>query len=480
MKKNIEDYKEKNLEDYPTIVPLEKSKKINYQIENCICKIYINDGGNGTGFFCKIIDPKSNKEIPVMFTNNHIIGEDDINNKKKVKISFNNDSIFKDIKLENRKMFTNEHLDITIIEIKPKEDNINISFLEIDERIYQDNSEILFKKNSVYIIQYPRFIGASVSYGLINEIDENYEIHHFCITSKGSSGSPIILIENNKVIGVHKGHKGLKEEYNQGIFLKLAINLFFSNKKYEYKNNKINQISNNKNDNNNNNVSKNEIKIILKIEKSDVNKEIYFLDNTSNYLEKESNKEPHKNLPELNINNTYLFINKEQKEFKKYFIPEKEGNYEIILKFKIYLTDCSYMFYYCKNILKIDFSNFHTNNVNNMSNMFCYCTNLLSLDLSNFKTQNVKNMSDMFSYCSNLKEINLSSFNIQNVNNMKNMFSFCNQISYIDISSFIPSPNLNCKDMFKRCWNLKKLKLNNNSKSKFVVDNDEVQIIINK
>ena len=465
---------EKNLENYPSMVTLGKSKKIIYQIENCIFKIYTNDGSNGTGFFCYIYDIKNNKKVPVMMTNNHIIGEKDLNNNKKIKISFN-DSIFKDIELDSeRKKYTNKDLDITIIEIKKDIYGINInSFLEIDERIYQDNSEILFKRKSAYIIQYPKITGASVSYGLINDINQyNNEIHHFCITDKGSSGSPIILIENNKVIGVHKGFSRYSNDYNLGIFLKLPINLFFGNKNYEYANNVnlsyINKMPNNINDSNN------EIKLNVKIEKVDINKEVYFLDNTSNYLEKDNNnnKEAHQNLTELNQNNTYLFINQERKQFKKYFKPTKEGNYEIILKFKNYLTDCSYMFYYCKNITKIDFSKFQTREVNKMNSMFCCCTGLTDLDLSFFKTQKVKDMSNMFAYCSNLKNINLSSFNVQNVTNMENMFSFCNKLSFIDMSTYVVSPNLKCNKIFYRCMNLE-IKLNKNHKNKFIPKPDE-------
>jgi hypothetical protein len=42
-------------------------------MENCICKIYKNGGGKGTGFFCNI--KYNNYNIPVMMTNNHVIDE---------------------------------------------------------------------------------------------------------------------------------------------------------------------------------------------------------------------------------------------------------------------------------------------------------------------------------------------------------------------------------------------------------------------
>ena len=447
---------EKVLEDYPYIVTLEKSLEINKQIQKCICKIYINEGGNGTGFFCYLTDPKNNNKIPVMITNNHIIGDNDLKGNNKIKISFNNDKIFKDIELDsNRKKYTNPNLDITIIELKNKDNIEKDSFLEIDNRIFIEDSEKLFISKTVYIIQYPQDLGASVSYGLINIIDNNNEIKHFCCSKKGSSGSPIMNLENNKIIGVHKGTSE-NFKFNKGLFLKIPINEFFSEKKIvivDYKN---------------------EILIKLKVEQIDVDKEVYFLDNTNESLEKNKNK-IHTFLPELNENNTELFIDQKKQRFDKFFKPKKEGIYEIKLKFKTYLTDCSYMFYYCKNIIEIDFSLFKTNNVNNMKSMFSFCPNLTKLDLTSFNTEKVENMSNMFANCCNLKKIILSSFNTKRVNSMKNMFSFCSQLSSIDISSFIASSNVNCDGMFNRCWNIKKLKINKTFKGKFNIDNDDCE-----
>ena len=75
-------------------------------------------------FFCLIYDEKKQNNMKVMITSNHVIGEEYLNNNKK---------IF-DIKLDSsRKKYTSKAYDVTIIEIK-KEDNINNnSFLKIDE-----------------------------------------------------------------------------------------------------------------------------------------------------------------------------------------------------------------------------------------------------------------------------------------------------------------------------------------------------------
>ena len=57
-----------------------------------------------------------------------------------------------------------------------------------------------------------------------------YEFTHLCSTSGGSSGSPILNLEINKVIGIHnkayKNLNGIVKDYNGGIFMKEAIKQF--------------------------------------------------------------------------------------------------------------------------------------------------------------------------------------------------------------------------------------------------------------
>jgi hypothetical protein len=89
------------------------------------------------------------------------------------------------------------------------------------------------------------------------------------------------------------------------------------------------------------------IKIQLKIDNEDVNKDVYFLDNTKDKYYLDSNHyvfRCHDNLKELNESNVELYINDIQFKYKKYFRPEKEGIYNINLKFNVNITDCSYMF----------------------------------------------------------------------------------------------------------------------------------------
>ena len=79
----------------------------------------------------------------------------------------------------------------------------------------------------------------------------------------------------------------------------------------------------------------NVITMTLKIEKDDINKEIYFLDNTNGTITINGKLEQHHHdlLKELNESNVELYINNKKCIYKKYFIPEKEGFYNILLKF---------------------------------------------------------------------------------------------------------------------------------------------------
>ena len=74
-------------------------------------------------------------------------------------------------------------------------------------------------------------------------------------------------------------------------------------------------------------------------------KDIYFLDNID-YIDLNGEEHLHDNLKELNTGNVDLYINGIKCEFKKYFIPETEGEYSIKLKFKNNIKDCK--LYVCR------------------------------------------------------------------------------------------------------------------------------------
>ena len=130
--------KDKLLEGQLKPIPIKGLKKIEEQMENCICKIYKNEE-IGTGFICKITD-----KLYGLITNNHILNEKDIEDNKMIDISINNKNI-KIILDKNRKKYTNKELHITIIELKPNKDEI-YKYLEIDEEDINKK-----KDKSVYI-----------------------------------------------------------------------------------------------------------------------------------------------------------------------------------------------------------------------------------------------------------------------------------------------------------------------------------------
>ena len=439
----MEDFKkEKYVEKYPRPITMEGTRKILNQMETNICKI-IAKGETGTGFFCII--NYDNHFIPVMITNNHVINEKYLKKNKTLKITINDDKYIKTIQLDDSRIIytkSKEEYDITIIEIKPEKDKI-YNFMEIDEKIFLEESNALYNENhSIYIIQYPKGNEASVSYGIIKSID-GYNISHKCSTESGSSGSPIINLLNHKIIGIHK-ESSSHFNMNRGTYLKNPINEFIKN----YKNNIRKKNYNIENINDNYLISskiKNEIELELKVDENDLNNKICFL-----------GKNGLNNLDELSID---LYINNNKSQYKKYFIPKKGGIYKIKIQFKRFLNSCHLMFGECKNIININFQNFNTKDVTNMSFMFYECSNLASLDLSSFDTGSVTNMNNMFDECSNLANLDLSSFDTHSVTNMSNMFNKCSNLANLDLSSFDTKHVTNMSFMFYECSNLANLNL---------------------
>ena len=110
---------------------LDTYKAILYQMENCICKIKI-ENNETIGFFCVL--PLKKMFLRVLITNNLIINEETLI-KKELLIEFPNEKEIKKIALKNRKKYTNKEYNTTIIEIK-EEDKIN-KFLELDEDLVE-------------------------------------------------------------------------------------------------------------------------------------------------------------------------------------------------------------------------------------------------------------------------------------------------------------------------------------------------------
>lgn len=190
-------------------------------MKTCICKLYLNDGIIGTGFFCRI--NSKDETLTVLITNNHVIDEDIIKRRQTINLTINNDKLEREISFRyKRKFYTNKTYDVTIIEIIEKKDGI-YNFLNLDNKINRNN--FVFSGRSIYNLHYPQGKYAAISFGeILGEGENIFQFKHSCSTTKGSSGSPILDLETNDVIGIHNFYYiSRRKNYNGGIFLKHAI-----------------------------------------------------------------------------------------------------------------------------------------------------------------------------------------------------------------------------------------------------------------
>ena len=162
---------ESTLNDAIKPISIRETEFITEQMKTCVCKIHLGSK-KGTGFFIKI--PFRNQSMNVLMTNHHVLNENEISDGKIITISLNNETVIKNIKIDyNRKRYTNEKFDVTIIELLEK-DNIN-NYLTLDQEIKnrislgKDDSSIntnyisnMYGKESIYtkgiIIASPQFM----------------------------------------------------------------------------------------------------------------------------------------------------------------------------------------------------------------------------------------------------------------------------------------------------------------------------------
>ena len=178
----------------------------------------------------------------------------------------------------------------------------------------------------------------------------------------------------------------------------------------------------------NNNKENNQASFRCFYDVKNINEEIQIINDTD--INNKINKEIKSKIKILNDNK------KEELIFTK--IVNKTGINTIDFIIEGKLTDMSYIFSFCKSLIKIEFISIDTSRVKDMNSMFSYCESLEYLDLSNFDTSNVENMECMFYYCSKLKEIKgINNFNTSRVKDMRDKFSRCNSLEYLDISNLI-------------------------------------------
>ena len=201
----MEYYPEQNTKSKP--ISLKNMEKY-LKKTNATCKLIT---GKGTGFFCEL--QLQNNTMKVLLTCNHVLTENLIKNNST--ITFKHQDTIKNLKInEKRFVCTNEELDYTCIQIL-NEDKLS-DYFEIDTDINKNPNEIYY--NELFAIyQCPEGNDVSLSEGKIEEFKSDGVIWHNISTDKGSSGGPLILSKNLKVVGIHRGE--LKNELNNAIFI---------------------------------------------------------------------------------------------------------------------------------------------------------------------------------------------------------------------------------------------------------------------
>ena len=423
--------KESYIKDYHSEKLSKNPKILIEQMEKSVCKIE-NKNLFGTGFICLIPKPNSRNLLRVLITCHHVFKHLRIGNE--IKLIFENKE--KIIKIDKyRKVYTNEQIDFSIIELKKNEFELN-DYLKIDDLTERDRDlKEKYIGKEIYIIQFPFGEEIKISDDKIKDINNN-EIEHCCSTNSGSSGAPILNLENHKVIGIHCANN-LSKDCNLGKIIKSVIDDF----------------------NNNYIIAKIEIK------EEDINKEIRIINSYEEYKREkqlENNRKDYEYENEKEIKeNCEILINENKINFSYFHRFNKKGRYTIKYEFKNYLTRINHMFLECKNITNIDFSHFKTQNIINSSDMFFWCKNLKNINLSNFSTQNVTDMAGLFNECNSLTNINISNFNTQNVTDISYMFYECSSLTTIDLSMFNTQNVMNMNNLFSKCTSLTNINISN-------------------
>ena len=150
-----------------------------------------------------------------------------------------------------------------------------------------------------------------------------------------------------------------------------------------------------------------------------------------------------------------LTINDTQYNATPMFQFNNTGVHTVVMKFSKKISRIDSLFFRCENLIKADFSNFDTSNLESMYGLFYYANSLKTVIFgNNFKTKNVVSMSLLFYKCNSLTSIDLSKFDTSNVKSFSGMFNGCSSLSSLDLSNFNTSSLKNAEEMFNDCSGL--------------------------
>ena len=503
--------KECILSNHINSIGLQKIKEITRFMKKSICRIDC-ENLKGTGFLCKIKIPNS-IIINALITCNHVLNENRIKRGDKINISFNNEKLKFIITIEESTyVYTDKDYDITIIEIRDNKYKKDFLFLEIDIDINAENPKDIYKDKDILVFHYEKGKEVKYSIGKLNNMNSEH-IFHCCTTQEGSSGSPILKLEDYKVIGIHIGGVELKEKNeksNVGTFIKKPIDDFI--KKYTSFIDKLDKhINNSLNNKKKSNIEKVpspncKLKIIIAIiipiiivvvaiiliVKFGI-KSKYINENNSITIIYKKQVDKYEsitifgdNFVESNALSCKIYYNGKKYSLRNTFSKADINEKDEILKIQLTeinniknikgmfkgckalislpdiskietsnIIDMSEIFSGCKSLSNLPSSlNWNTEKVLNMSYMFYECESLTSLpDISNWKTHNVKDFRGMFFGCSLLKNLpDISKWNTSKINTITRMFSSCSSIiSLPDISKWDTSNVVDMSDIFSGC-----------------------------
>ena len=497
------------------MVSLETLNKISKSVCNIICQDGKNNKWTGTGFFM-IIKYENEDLLKCLITNFHVLPKSIIGKKCNIKIQIGDKNKF-NLQLRGVKnriiKYFEKPIDMTLIEILDDHDNDllrNIEFLSYDLNFIKNGYNYYLNKE-IFILQHPFGEKIHSSTGKIVNI-KDYEFHHDASTCKGSSGSAIILIENERVIGIHKNKNKLGQNFGTFIGqlfktmkidspLLKRIEKILTEKKIETP--KDDNIETPKNDNiqtpknDNNETPKNDNIQTPKNDNIQTPKDDNIINNTNylislskelnneNYINNDNNLEKTecnnninnaiilKYIIQRNKNNVILFSKKflksNNRQFTMYINNQKyEPCYQLdISKIKIInnilevhleiLGEIKSLKYMFENTDLFFFSGFLVAKNNDISNMFSHCIYLktiIGLDLLN--TSNIEKMDYLFCKCESLESFpDISKWDTSKVTSMNYIFSGCKKIKkFPDISNWNMSNVIYMKHMFSECESL--------------------------
>ena len=401
---------ENNINNSQSSITVKKNEKIVQQAKDSVCTINI---GNlqGIGFLCKIPFPSEVKSMLVI--SSHLLNNENLKDNKNIRLFFENKNNIEDkeeaedYKIINIKLRPNriikilEELKITLIEIIPNKDEIELKyFIDLDDNI---NNNINNSYSDLYIINNnTKKNKISISYNLFTYINEFKSYNN-----NDLNPSFIFSSKNLKIIGLFGINKTIYK-FNNQIIKNYFINENNNTKKIK---NKINEMTIN------DDIKENQEEItIFGME--------FYKDNKDNC--------------KLFIDNIEI---KFQYILKLNEIKTKNKNLlEIKLREIKPITNLSGIFYRCKSLVALpDISKWDTTQVINMSNIFYKCISLKYLsDISKWNTKNVTNMSGMFYKCKSLKYLpDISKWDISNVTNISYIFCKCSSLIVLpDISKW--------------------------------------------